>query len=142
MGGSRKPDGIMFTDSLDKNFGVIIDTKAYKDGYNLPISQADEMSRYIDENKKRSDVINPSQWWKKFGDDIDLFFFMFVSGHFIGNFAEQIKRISNVTGIDGTAIGIQNLLLVAEAIKSGRLSKCCLRDKAFNNSEFIPLQLQ
>lgn len=142
MGGSRKPDGIIFTDSLDKNFGVIIDTKAYKDGYNLPISQADEMSRYIDENKKRSDVINPSQWWKKFGDDIDLFFFMFVSGHFIGNFAEQIKRISNVTGIDGTAIGIQNLLLVAEAIKSGRLSKCCLRDKAFNSSEFIPLQLQ
>ena len=38
LGGGRKPDGIIYT----QKYGVIIDTKAYSGGYNLPISQSDE----------------------------------------------------------------------------------------------------
>lgn len=40
LGGSRKPDGIIFTDALGNNYGVIIDTKAYSKGYSLPINQS------------------------------------------------------------------------------------------------------
>ena len=53
LGGSRKPDGIIYTENSTDNYGVIIDTKAYSNGYNLPISQVDEMVRYVEENNKR-----------------------------------------------------------------------------------------
>jgi hypothetical protein len=45
LGGSRKPDGVIYTDKISDNYGVIIDTKAYSGGYNLPINQADGMQR-------------------------------------------------------------------------------------------------
>lgn len=60
LGGGRKPDGIIYREQ--EPHGVIIDTKAYSKGYSLPISQADEMTRYIRENQTRSDSINPTRW--------------------------------------------------------------------------------
>ena len=42
-----KPDGIYY----DGSCGMIVDTKAYAKGYALPVGQADEMIRYIEENK-------------------------------------------------------------------------------------------
>lgn len=35
LGGGRKPDGIIYTESLEENYGTIIDTKAYSKGYSL-----------------------------------------------------------------------------------------------------------
>src|SRR3712207_2311392 len=62
LGGSRKPDGIIYTNNLKSNYGVIVDTKAYSKGYNLPISQADEMERYVRENitDRKSTRLNSS----------------------------------------------------------------------------------
>lgn len=115
LGGSRRPDGAMYT----QNYGVIVDTKAYKDGYNLPISQADEMERYVRENIDRNENVNPNKWWNIFPNGLSDYKFLFVSGYFKGSFASQLERISMNTGINGGALSIEHLLLGAEYIKRG-----------------------
>lgn len=137
LGGSRKPDGIIYTNADRCKYGVIIDTKAYSKGYNLPISQADEMERYIGENQTRDERINPNKWWEHFADDVNEFYFMFVSGHFTGNFKSQIERISRNKGINGTALAVTNLLLFAEAYKAGQFTHETIKNNLFNNGEFL-----
>lgn len=118
LGESRKPDGII---SYGIN-GVIIDNKAYSTGYNLPINQADEMIRYIEENQNRDEKINSNKWWESFDEKIKDFNYLFVSSFFKGNFKNNLKHIANRTGVNGGAINVENLLYFAEALKSGRLS--------------------
>ena len=118
LGESRKPDGII---SYDIN-GVIIDNKAYSTGYNLPINQADEMIRYIEENQTRDKKINPNKWWESFDDKVKDFNYLFVSSFFKGNFKNNLKHIANRTGVNGGAINVENLLYFAEELKAGRLS--------------------
>lgn len=137
LGGSRKPDGIIYTNTDKYKYGIIIDTKAYSKGYNLPISQADEMERYIGENQTRNEKINPNKWWDNFDKDIKEFYFMFISGHFVGNFKSQIERISRNKGINGTALSIINLLLCVELYKNGNFTHEKIRNEMFNNGEFL-----
>ena len=118
LGESRKPDGIIFYD----NNGVIIDNKAYSKGYNLPINQADEMIRYIEENQTRDEKINSNKWWESFDDKVKDFSYLFVSSFFKGNFKNNLKRVANRTGVNGGAINVENLLYFAEELKAGRLS--------------------
>ncbi len=118
LGGGRKPDGIIYTENLKENYGTIIDTKAYSKGYSLPISQADEMRRYIEENNKRDNKINPNKWWENFPKLLRKFSFLFVSSEFNGQFEDKLENISTTTGINGAAINVVNLLLFAENIKS------------------------
>ena len=117
LGGSRRPDGLFFKDTN----GVIVDTKAYSDGYNLPIPQADEMIRYIEENKNRGNL-NPNLWWEQFDETVVSFSFLFVSSEFKGHFRENIQYIKNRTDYDGGVINAENLLLFAEKVHSGNLS--------------------
>lgn len=121
LGGSRKPDGIIYTENSTDNYGVIIDTKAYSNGYNLPISQVDEMVRYVEENNKREKERNSNEWWKEFGDNINKFYFSFISGKFIGNIEEKLQRITIFTNVYGNAMTIITLLYLANEIKSNRL---------------------
>lgn len=118
LGGSRKPDGII---SYGIN-GVIIDNKAYSTGYNLPINQADEMIRYIQENKTRNEKINSNKWWESFDYNVKDFNYLFVSSFFKGNFKNNLKHIANRTGVNGGAISVENLLYLAEELKAERLS--------------------
>ena len=129
LGGSRKPDGVIYTTELRNNYGVIIDTKAYSDGYSLPISQADEMERYIRENQTRDEKVNPNKWWTNFGDEVSDFYFMFVSGHFKGNFKSQISRLSTTTATQGSAVTICELLLYADKVKSGEYGLDVVRNE-------------
>jgi len=117
LGGSRKPDGVAYTTGIPDNYGIIVDTKAYSGGYNLPIGQADEMQRYIQENQRRDAQENPNKWWDNFGEDVGTFYFMFVAGHFIGRYQDQIERISRATSTKGAAIEVSRLLLTAENVK-------------------------
>lgn len=119
--GSRKPDGIIYTENSTDNYGVIIDTKAYSNGYNLPISQVDEMVRYVEENNKREKERNSNEWWKEFGDNINKFYFSFISGKFIGNIEEKLQRITIFTNVYGNAMTIITLLYLANEIKANRL---------------------
>ena len=118
LGESRKPDGIVYY----KENGVIIDNKAYKDGYNLPIGQADEMIRYIEENKIRDEKINPNKWWENFDENVKEFYYLFISSFFKGNYKKNLELISNRTGVNGGVISVENLLYLAEKIKSEELS--------------------
>lgn len=129
LGGSRKPDGALFTDS----FGIIVDTKAYKDGYNLPIGQADEMERYVRENIDRNKLANPNKWWSIFPDTVSEYKFLFVSSFFKGSFKNHIERISLNTGVSGGVINVEHLLLGAEYIKRGIITLSDFKIKFDNN---------
>ena len=121
LGGSRKPDGIIYTSNLPNNYGVIIDTKAYSKGYDLPISQVDEMTRYVEENNKRDKTRNQNEWWNGFDQNIDEFYFSFISGEFKGNINEKLERIFISTKRAGAAITIMSLIELANEIKAKRM---------------------
>ncbi|MGM9522570.1 MAG: restriction endonuclease FokI C-terminal domain-containing protein [Oscillospiraceae bacterium] len=125
LGGGRRPDGVAYTKELPADYGLIIDTKAYSGGYSLPISQADEMERYVRENQTRNALVNPNLWWESFDPGISEFHFVFISGHFKGNVKTHIERIGLETGVTGGAVGIEKLLLLADGVKSGSMT---LRD--------------
>ena len=131
LGGSRKPDGAAYTVGESENYGIILDTKAYSKGYNLPISQADEMERYIGENQTRDPKVNPNEWRKTFPAELEDFCFLFVAGHFTGNYKAQLDRISRNKGIPGAAVSVQELLLCAEDYKAGKIDHGGIRAQRF-----------
>lgn len=133
LGGGRKPDGIIYR--IEEQHGVIIDTKAYSNGYNLPISQADEMSRYIRENQTRDIEINSNHWWDNFPETISVFNFAFISSLFKGNISGTLQRIALDTGVCGVAISVINLLLIAEKLKSHNLTYSDFYNQLNSNSE-------
>ena len=116
LGETDRPDGLIFTQELAEDYGVIIDTKAYKKSFNIPASERDKMVRYVRDNIDR-DELHPTKWWEHFPSDLDVFKFLFVSGRFGGAFENQLQRISRSTqGTTGAAITSYNLLLLAEEI--------------------------
>lgn len=123
LGGANKPDGVLYTDEAhDKNYGIIVDMKAYSGGYNLPIGQQDEMKRYISNNQKRDEKINPTKWWSEFPDYLKKYYFMFVSGSFKGDIADKLNKIYLETSNAGTAMPIVTALFVADRIKSKEMT--------------------
>ena len=122
LGGANQPDGLIFTQTLTHDYGVIIDTKAYKAGFTIPASERDKMTRYVTENMRRNQEY-PQKWWEHFPGDIDMFKFLFVSSKFIGTYETQLKRISELTqNTRGAAITSFNLLLLAEEIAKERIT--------------------
>lgn len=118
LGDTRKPDVCVYYG----HEGLIIDNKAYGKGYSLPIKQADEMYRYIEENKERNEKINPNRWWKVFDDAVTEYHFAFVSGAFTGGFKDRLANIHMRSGFCGAAVNSVTLLLLAEELKAGRLA--------------------
>lgn len=117
LDGASKPDGVFYWE----RDGVIVDTKAYSKGYSLPLSQADEMIRYIEENKVRGDI-NTNKWWENFGDEPEIFSYLFASSEFTGGYQDRIDYIGRRTGYNSGIINAENLLLFAEDVKSKRIS--------------------
>ena len=76
-------------------------------------------------------------WWNNFEGNVRDFYFMFISGHFKGNFEEQLLRISRNKGINGAALAVRSLLLCAEGIKSGRLTHKIIGEILFCNKEYV-----
>lgn len=134
LGGGRKPDGLVFTNK----FGMIIDTKAYGEGYSKSISEADKMIRYIEDNQKRDIERNPTVWWEDFDDHIplDQFYFIWVSGKFVGRFQDQLDYTASQTNTRGGALNVEQLLLGADAVMKGHLDAHDL-PKYINNNEII-----
>ena len=128
LGGANKPDGVLYTDidypclSGKNNYGIIVDMKAYSGGYNLPIGQQDEMKRYISNNQKRDEIINPTKWWTDFPEYLNKYYFMFVAGSFKGNISDKLNKIFLETKVSGTAMPIINALLIADKIKGNELT--------------------
>ena len=119
LGGTRKPDGIFY----DETNGIIIDNKAYSNGFTITRSMADEMTRYVQENNDRNPERNPNQWWLNFDEAVNHFNFVFISSLFKGDIPLMLNNIKQSTGVDGCALTAENLLYFADAIKGGKLPK-------------------
>lgn len=117
LGNAHKPDVIISYGS----FGTIIDNKSYRDGFNLDTGCADEMNRYVEENQNRTPGIPANQWWRNFPPGVSDFSFLFVTSYLKGNFRKNLEQIATRRGINGGAIGVENLLYLAEKLKSGAM---------------------
>ena len=119
LGDANRPDIIISHGTS----GTIIDTKSYRAGFNIDRHSADEMGRYILENKKRIPGVPTNEWWKCFEAHVSDFTFLFITSFLKGRFAEQLDYISKThENIKGAAISIQNLLYLAEVIKTSQLN--------------------
>jgi hypothetical protein len=87
LGGSRRPDGIIYKDTQ----GVIVDNKAYSEGFTLPIKEQDKMMRYIEDNQRRNAKITPNRWWLNFPLNVSAFSFLFVSSFFSTDVSAKIN---------------------------------------------------
>ena len=93
------------------------------------------MIRYIEENKARGEI-NSNHWWEKFGMQTEKFYYLFVSSCFISGYRDRLKYISMRTGVCGGAVSAENLLLLAERLKSGEMKKAEIFD-CFKNDEIM-----
>ncbi|WP_288313983.1 restriction endonuclease FokI C-terminal domain-containing protein [uncultured Eubacterium sp.] len=117
LGDSGKPDVII---SHGKN-GTIIDNKSYKNGFNVDAHCSDEMTRYILQNKNRKPGEPSNEWWKSFPDNVTDFTYLFITSYLKGKFTDNLQSIHANTGVNGGAIAVNNLLYLAEDMKSGKM---------------------
>lgn len=115
-----------------------MDTKAYGEGYSKSIQQADEMIRYIEDNKRRDISRNPIEWWKDFPNSIkdESYYFLWVSSKFVGKFTEQLTYTADQTETIGGALNVEQLLLGADKVKKGEIQSDKL-NTYFENKEII-----
>ena len=119
LGDASRPDVII---SYDER-GTIIDTKSYRDGFSIDRHSADEMGRYILENRKRLPGVPANEWWRNFEAGVSEFTFLFITSFLKGRFAAQLDYISRThENIRGAAIDVANLLYLAEALKTSKLN--------------------
>ena len=117
LGGSNKPDVAAY----HGEDGLLIDTKAYENGFSISGAQRDEMSRYINDNQKRDAAINPNRWWEIYPDCVKHFNHLFVSSFFVGKYKQQLQVIAHDKGEDGACITAENLLYLADMLKSQKI---------------------
>ena len=133
LGESNRPDVIISYGAK----GTIIDNKSYKNGFNIDQHCRDEMARYVNENQQRTPGIPSNEWWKEFNTNISIYTFLFITSYLKGKFINQLEYISNTHNkIKGGAINVENLLYLAENIKSGNKTKESFFDD-FNNKEMV-----
>lgn len=131
LGGANKPDGVIYHGDT----GVILDEKSYSKGCAIQKNIADSMVRYIEDNKLRRVDINNTEWWNNFDDGVKNFSFMFVSSFFKNKHEEQLKNMHKRTNVCGASLSVVNLILYAEEIKKGNISKKEFLNKIFLNQE-------
>ena len=133
LGGSRKPDGVFYLD----DHGVIVDNKAYAKGFSITRGMADEMVRYVQENRDRNPERNHNLWWLEFGSGVSHFNFVFISSLFKGNVVDMLNNIRVSTGVDGCALTVENLLYFADALKGGTMTYDEFLSRFDSNSEIV-----
>lgn len=134
LGGTSKPDGVVY---LNQD-GVIVDTKAYKDGYGKNISEGDKMLRYVVDAQKQDVIRQPNEWWLYFPNEVDKqkVKFLWISSFFKAGFDEQIRYVARETCSLGAAINVEQLLWGAHAVHIGEMEASSLFNM-FNNEEIV-----
>lgn len=135
LGGGRRPDGIVQTN----DFGIIIDTKAYSNGYSIGINQADSMIRYIEDNNIRSNTRNPVSWWENFNPAIPVnnFYFLWISGRFVGQYQTHLDYTSNETGVSGGVLNVEQMLIGADKVMKGEINTYDISNYLNNQEVFF-----
>ena len=126
LGGPSKPDVVVNFD----DFLIIIDAKAYKEGFDMPIQERDKMVRYIEEYKKKiglwvKDIID-----ERYNSD---FYYQFVSSSFY-NTESKMEDIRTRTNISGSLINAENLLCLVDKFIA---EKIISKDVFSKNAEII-----
>lgn len=123
--GGNRPEIIAYSPSINPKNGVIMDSKAYSKGFNIPNSERDKMIRYINEYNQKNQNLNKNKWWEQFQspnypqNEIK---YSFVSGNFIGQFLNQIQYIFTQTKISGGAITPEKLIEKIDKILDSNIS--------------------
>lgn len=78
---------------------MIIDAKAYKNGFALPINEQDKMVRYIEEYKNTTGIWIDNIIDEEMYNTIDNLVYQFISSSF-NNIEGKLTSIKNRTSID------------------------------------------
>lgn len=119
LSGGNRPEIIAYSPPIAPINGVIMDSKAYKNGFNIPNSERDKMIRYINEYNQRNPALNSNKWWDNFQSPDypqNPINYSYVSGNFIGQFLKKIQYIFTQTGVNGGAITSETLIGKVESV--------------------------
>lgn len=118
LGHANKPDGVVY---YGNTFGILLDTKAYSNGYSIPVDQQREMVDYIKDVIKKDESVTPNKWWEAFPKNLSATntYYLWVAGAFTGKYDTALKRTHNQTGMSGGAMDTQTLLILANQVSSG-----------------------
>jgi hypothetical protein len=125
LSGGNRPEIIAYSPHVAPINGVIMDSKSYRNGFNIPNSERDKMVRYINEYNQKNPSLNNNRWWENFrvpNYPQTPIKYTFVSGNFIGQFLSQIQYILTQTGINGGAITSEKLIGKVDAILDPNIS--------------------
>jgi len=116
LGGQNRSDVIVY----DESTGAVIDAKSYQHGFSLSASERDKMLRYLTDAKRQ---VQSTAWWRSFPPEVTEFIFLFVSGKFTGNLHDQLRKLGELAGAGGGAITALALLLFADKIAGGTMTR-------------------
>lgn len=119
LSGGNRPEIIGYNPQANPDDCVIMDSKAYGEGFGIPAAERDKMIRYIEEYNKKDENLNRNRWWENFqSPDYPTIpiKYSFVSSSFINQFANQLTYIRNRTGADGSAITAETLLRKVDSV--------------------------
>lgn len=133
LGYANRPDGVLSI----LNHGVIIDNKSYKDGFSLNSASRREMKDYIEQNQIRNPSLYQNQWWENFEKDVTDFSYLFVSSFFTGNFRHSMAKLKEETNTSGAVINAENLLYLADLIKTSRIDETELINLLKSDGEIV-----
>ncbi len=141
LGGIRKPDGLVWDDDC----AIVLDSKAYSEGFPLTASNTDAMGRYLRQFNERKKDIKPT-WWDISPENIDNIYFAYISGSFAGNYEIQLKNFRADTGHQGGAVEFAKLLLLANNYKANKMQKMEVIESILDNNisyeQYAPLLMQ
>lgn len=135
LGGQSRPDVIVY----DEAAGAVIDAKSYQHGFSLSANERDKMLRYLTDAKRQ---VRSAAWWRSFPPEVTRFIFLFVSGKFTGNVRAQLRALGELAGTGGAAVTAPALLLFAEQIAGGAMTRRDFLQRASRLEEMRPPHLE
>ena len=113
LSGGNRPEIIGYNPQENPEDCIIMDSKAYGQGFSIPANERDKMIRYIVEYNSKDVNLNPNKWWENFKSPdypIKEAKYSFISSSFIGQYVSQLTYIKNRTNVNGSAITAETLL--------------------------------
>ncbi len=119
LSGGNRPEIIGYNPKENPKNCIIMDSKSYANGFNIPAGERDKMIRYVDEFNSKDNNLNTNRWWENFSSPnypTNEVIYSFVSSSFISQYANQLTYIKNRTNINGSAITAETLLRKVENV--------------------------
>jgi len=108
-----------------RSYGIIIDAKATSERYTFAANDVRKMKEYI---------LNIGGELMK--EMIARHAFAFISSEFVDNVKKPLEEIATETGINGTAIRVEDLLELGNGVSQGKMNISSLYNYYTNNDRF------